>query len=71
MLVKDYLNAKEAAARLSVSTRTVIRWAKRGHLAGAIQINPDAQTSPYMIPEKAIDLFLERRGKGVVEDSNG
>ena len=69
--LKGYLNAKEVAERLNVSARTVIRWAKRGDLHGAIRLNPNAETSPYMIPEKAVEDFLEQRSKGVVEANNG
>ncbi len=69
--MKGYLNAKEVAERLNVSSRTVIRWAKRGDLHGAIQLNPNAETSPYLIPEKAVEDFLNQRLAGVVEKDNG
>lgn len=71
VVLKGYLHAKEVAERLNVSARTVIRWAKRGDLPGAIQLNPNAKTSPYMIPEEAVKNFIDQRSKGVVEVSNG
>ena len=65
--MEGYLKVTEVARRLGVTSRTVLRLAHTGDLPGAIKKNPYAQTSPVMIPEKSVLVFLEKRKQGIAE----
>ena len=65
--MEGYLKVTEVARRLGVTSRTVLRLAHTGDLPGAIKKNPYAQTSPVMIPEKSVLVFLEKRQQGIAE----
>lgn len=54
------LSATEAAERLGVTPRTILRWIKDGEFPGARQKRPIPR-SPYQIPESDVVAFEERR----------
>lgn len=52
---KSFLTAKEVAAFLRVSPRTISRWCREGAFPGAIRIAGDG---PWRIPCSAVDAFI-------------
>jgi hypothetical protein len=64
--VDNFLNTQEAAERLGVHSRTVVRWIEQGHFPGARKVNPFAKKrSPYIIPLSDIEQFEKTRDKGI------
>ena len=55
------LSAREAAQRLGVTSRTIIKWINRGSFPNAYKLNPDALRSAYRIPFPDIEAFEEKR----------
>lgn len=71
LTVGKFIRTTEAAERLNVSPRTVIRWIEQGKFPGAFQVNPDAENSPYLIPENAVEAYQKRqRGEGDAGEGN-
>lgn len=59
MLIPDgYLDAVEVARRISKTVMTVRRYCANGTFPGAYK-NGRARTSPWFIPEKAVDEYLD------------
>lgn len=57
----ETLTVVQVANRLDVTTRTIIRWIKRGTFPGAYKSNPMLDTSPYVIPLEDVEAFEEKR----------
>lgn len=55
----NLLRTAEVAKRLGVHSNTVLAWIRDGHFPGAYKIGP-GKTSPYVIPESAIEAFEAR-----------
>jgi hypothetical protein len=68
MAQSGFLTTAEAARRLNTSTRNITRWIDRGGFPGAFKLNPDAPNSPFLIPERDIVAFEERRQRGEIEN---
>lgn len=60
-------SVKQAAERLGVAPTTLSRWVKLGHFANAYKLDPNAQNSPYRIPEEDIEAFEEQRRQSVTQ----
>ena len=60
-VMDGYLTVVQAAERLSVKRRTIIRWIEAGHLPGSTRLNPLMPRSPYRIPEASVDSLLAQR----------
>lgn len=66
--VEGYRKISEVAKMLGVSSKTVTRWIHKGYFFGVIKNDPDAETGTYyMIPDSAIEAFVERRKKATVK----
>lgn len=63
-----YYSVAEVAERYRVTTRTVARWIEQGLLPGAQKKAP-LRTSPYEIPEEALEHFETMR-KSETSSSN-
>lgn len=61
----DFVTVAQAAKRLDVTTRTIVRWIENGRFPGAFKIDPGIDNSPFLIP---MDSFLayesERKSEG-------
>jgi excisionase family DNA binding protein len=55
------LSTADAAKRLGVTRRAVIKWIRQGKFPGTYKLDPDGIRSSYRIPEAAIEAFEERR----------
>ena len=53
--------ARKAAERLGVAATTVSRWVKIGRFPNAYKLDPNANNSPYRIPEEDLVAFEEKR----------
>jgi len=62
--LQGYLSTSEAAKRLGVSSKTLLRWIKDGRFPGALQINPYAKNSAFLVPQSALEAFELRRQAG-------
>jgi hypothetical protein len=58
---KRVLTAALTAERLSVSTRTIRRWAADGFFPGAYTLNPALRDSPLIIPVEDVEAFEQKR----------
>ena len=66
--VEGYRKISEVAKMLGVSSKTVTRWIHKGRFFGVIKNDPDAETGTYyMIPDSAIEAFMERRKNTTVK----
>jgi excisionase family DNA binding protein len=54
------LSTTTVAKRLNVHPTTIQAWVRQGHFPGAYKIGP-GKTSSYVIPESAVDAYLETR----------
>jgi len=61
--MEPLLSTKEAAQRLGVTHRTIVKWIKKGSFPNAYKLNPDGLRSPYRIPISDIEALEERRGQ--------
>jgi excisionase family DNA binding protein len=60
--MSETLSAREAAQRLGVTPRTIIKWINRGTFPNAYKLNPDGLRSAYRIPLTDIEALESRRG---------
>ncbi len=60
-VVQSYVSVTEAAGRLGVDRRTVIRWIEAGFMPGSTKVNPMIKGSPHRVAVSAIDAVLKSR----------
>lgn len=66
--MSDFLSSSEVAKRLNVTPRTIARWIKAGYFPGAVQVNPRAKNSPFIIPVSAVKKYEEERDSTAITE---
>jgi hypothetical protein len=54
----EYIHSDEAMAILKISSATLTRIIKRGHLPGTRKLDPTRKNSKLLIPRPSVEAFL-------------
>ena len=69
VIVEGFLKVRDAAERLGVNRKTIVRWIEEGYLPGSVRLNPMVPRSPYRIPVAAVEAIEKQRKPSTSADS--
>jgi len=55
------MTVRQAATRLGVAERTILRWIENGDLQGAERLEPERDKSDYIIPLAEVERLEKKR----------
>jgi excisionase family DNA binding protein len=61
VLEEQIMTVTEAGQLLGVTAATIGQWCKAGYFPNAYRINPRMRRSPWRIPKRDIEAFIEER----------